>query len=226
MVCEKYLMTPGNVDNKLNIPVELFVIAPLLALSNSIILGFCSGLIFSILLLLVAGSVSLIRNFIVRQLRIPLLILITATWISLFDMLLTAWFYDLRQQLGVYLPLLAVNSLVFAATEEYYLALPLRKSLSHALRIAGLVMLLFLVMGGLRELLTHGSLFRDAGLIVNGSGILHPEQNHTDFGLVLAGKAPGAFICLGLVIAVWNYIAGTLRTASGMSKQGHATGIE
>ena len=210
---------------KFSLPGELLLIAPLLALSYSAIISFSAGLIFLMLLLLVAGTVSTVRNFIVRQVRIPLLMLIVATWISLFDMVLTAKFYDLRQQLGIYLPLLAINSLVFATSEEHYLALPLRKSLTHALRIGGLVLLLFLAVGSTRELLTHGSLFRDAGLGFSGIGI-NLKQYDNGSGLVLAGKAPGAFICLGLVVAVWNYAAGIRRATAGLSKQGRVAGIE
>lgn len=206
-------------------PVELLLIAPLLALSNSVILGVSAGLIFSVGLVLIAGSVSTVRYVISRPFRIPLLLLIAATWISVIDMLLTAWFYELRQQLDIYLPLLAINGLVFAAAEEYYLALPLRKSLTHALRTGGLVLLLFLVTGAVRELLIHGSLFRDAGLIFTSTG-LDLKHHDTVFGLVLAGKAPGAFICLGLVIAAWNYVKGTTRITPGTSKLERASGIE
>lgn len=221
----KYLLTINNAASEHYFPAELFLMAPLLALSTSVVLGFSAGLIFSVVLVLVAGSVSAARSFIARPVRIPLLLLIMATWISLFDMLLSAWFYDLRQQLGIYLPLLAINSLVFATAEEHYLTQPLRKSVPHALRIGGMVMVLFLAAAGVREFLAYGSLMGDAGLIFGGAGV-HIKPHATIPGLVLAGKAPGAFICLGLVFAAWNYSIDKMRAVPATSKPGRADGIE
>lgn len=207
-------------------PVELFLIAPLLALSNSVITAFSTGLIFWVLLVLIAVSVSAMRNFTVRQVRVPMLMLITATWISLFDIVLTAWFYDLRQAVGIYLPLLAINSLVFAASEEYYLRLPLRESMLHALRTGAIVLMLFLAAALVREILAFGSLFRHATIVFNEPGIQELAHPDNASGLLLAGKAPGAFICLGLVFALWNYCSNARRATTFMNKQGHTAGIE
>lgn len=195
----------------------MLLIAPLLALSTSINISISAGLVFTLLLLLIAVSVSAARYFIGWQVRLPLLMLIIATWISLFDMFLTAWFYELRQQFGIYLPLLAVNSLVFAAAEEYYLRMPLRISLSHAVRTGAIVMALFVATGTVREILVPGGLFRHLDIVIHGGN---------DAGLVLAGKAPGAFICLGLVFALWNYFTGSKRAGLPINQQGRMAGIE
>ena len=117
------------------------------------------------------------------------------------------------------LPLLAVNSLVFAAAEEYYLRLPLRTTLSHALRTGAMMLVLFVATGSIREILTSGGLFRDLGIVMHGADIkLHLHAGaHT--GLVLAGKAPGAFICLGLVFALWNYFTNSKRAGSSIYEE-------
>lgn len=219
-------MSINNITSIKNLPVELLLIAPLLALSNSVIIGLSTGLVFLVLLSLIAVSVSALRRFTAWHVRIPMLLLAAATWISLLDIALTAWFYDLRQQLGIYLPLLAINSLVFAVSEEHYLRLPVRESLFHALRIGGLVLSLFLATGIIRELLAYGSLFQDAPVIFNGSGMQHLVHHDTAAGLKLVGKAPGAFICLGLVFALWNYLTGARRPETSLNNQGYAAGIE
>lgn len=211
------------VDQTINIrkfPLELLLIAPLLALTTSVFISLAAGLIFSVALLLTAGSVSAVRNFVGWQMRLPMLMLIVATWISLLEMLLTAWFFDLRQQLGIYLPLLAINSLVFAVSEEYYLRLPLRLALFHALRIGGMVLMLFLATGIVREILTFGSVLRDAGIILNSTEVRHLSPTDNGTGLILVGKAPGAFICLGLVFGLWKYFTDNRRVNMSMNKQG------
>ena len=132
----------------------------------------------------------------------------------------------MRQQFGIYLPLFAINGLVFAASEEYYLRMPLRRSLFHALRLGGIVLLLFLATGIVRETLTFGTLFRDAGNILNSTGIRNLVHPGDASGLILTGKAPGAFICLGLVFALWNYMTNFKWINSSMNKQGQPPAIE
>lgn len=206
------------------IPPELLLIAPLLALSTSISLSISAGLVFTLLLVLIAATVSAARYFIGWQVRLPLLMLIIATWTSLFDMFLTAWFYELRQEFGMYLPLLVVNSLVFAVVEEYYLRWPLRTTLSHALRTGGMLLLLFAATGAVREILATGGLFRDLGYGTDFK--VHLVHAGNAAGLSLAGKAPGAFICLGLVLAVWNYFKHGKRAGLSINQQRQVAGIE
>ncbi|OGT83382.1 MAG: hypothetical protein A3G96_05420 [Gammaproteobacteria bacterium RIFCSPLOWO2_12_FULL_52_10] len=195
------------------IPAELLLLPPLLALSTTLSISLTAGLMFSLLLVAIAVSVSIIRNFISWRIRIPFLILIIATWISLFEMVLMVYFYGLKEQFGIYLPLLACNSLVFAVSEECYLRLPLRQSLDHAVRTGLVVLLLFIATGTLRELLTFGSL--GAGMTWTGSELsldLHLPDTVT--GLAITRAAPGALICIGLIIALWNYCAAINRSAS------------
>jgi len=194
------------------IPAELLLLPPLLALSTTLSISLTAGLMFSLLLVAIAVSVSIIRNFISWRIRIPFLILIIATWISLFEMVLMVYFYGLREQFGIYLPLLACNSLVFAVSEECYLRLPLRQSLDHAVRTGLVVLLLFITTGTLRELLTFGSL--GVGMTWTGSALhLDPRLPDTVTGLAITRAAPGAFLCVGLIIALWNYCAAINRSA-------------
>jgi len=221
-----YAMFVDQTTSIRKFPLELLLIAPLLALTNSTLVSFSTGLIFSVLLLLIAVSVTAVRSFIAWQVRLPMLILIAATCVSLLDMLLTAWFFELRQQLGIYLPLLAINSLVFSVSEEYYLRMPLRQSLVHALRVGGVVLLLLIVTGIIREILTYGSLLHDAGLILTSTENTHPATSDNGTGLILIGKAPGGFFCLGLVFGLWNYLMGNKQSNMSEKKQGHAIAIE
>lgn len=189
-----------------DLPPELLLIAPLFALSTSVIVSFAAGTVFLCLMVLTAISVSTLRRFIIWQIRLPFLILIIATWATLFDMGLTAYFYDLRNQMGIYLPLLAFNSLVFAASEEYFLKNSAGKSLIHAIKYGLIILLIFIVAGIIRELLIYGSLFRDSGLIRSGTEISLVLVDYGRYsGFSILHVAPGAFICLGLIFGLLKY---------------------
>ena len=199
-------MVIDDANTKKSVAPELLLIPPLLALSTTLGFSLTSGLMFVLLLTAIAMSVSLLRHFISWRLRISFLILIVATWISLFEIVQKVYFYGLGEQFGIYLPLLACNSLVFAVAEEYYLRLPLRLSLAHAMRTGVVMFLLFGTTGIFRELLTFGSL--GAGMTWTGSA---PHLPDIVTGLAITRAAPGAFLCLGLILALWNYLAGLYR---------------
>jgi electron transport complex protein RnfE len=173
---------------------ELLLIPPLLALSINLRMSLAAGLTFVILLLVIAVSVSLVRQFIAWQLRLPCLALIIATWISMLDMALLAEQYELRQQFGLYLPLLACNSLVFTLSEDTFLRRHIRVAISRAAGIGLLVLSLFLVTGIARELLAYGTAGAD----------LQPDLATV---LPIAATAPGALLCTGLVFAAWKFLA-------------------
>ena len=189
--------------NHHQVPAELLLIAPLFALSTTLNSSLAAALLFLLLLTAIAVTVSLLRHFIAWRLRIPFLILIIATWISLFEMAVTTYFYGLREQLGIYMTLLAFNSLVFAAAEEHYLRLSVRQSLLHAVRTGMVIFTVFLATGILRELLSFGKLGSE--LEWSGAeGLLHPVGT---MGLAITQAAPGALICVGLLFGLWNYCA-------------------
>lgn len=200
-------MLPDNPFKEGRIPVELFCIAPLLALSASLTVSLVSGVLFLMLLVITGVSVSVIRKLIPYQIRIPVLTLIIATWTTIFEILLKVYFHGLYGEMGIYMPLLALNSLVFACAEGTFLTSNLTDTTRYALRTGIVILLLFTGLGTLRELLGHGGLVMDIELIKAGSGIkleiLDPDSNN---GLSLVSTPAGAFICCGLILAFWKYL--------------------
>ena len=193
-----------------SIPAELLLIPPLLALSTTLLTSLMAGLMFILLLVVIAVSVSILRHVIAWRIRLPFVMLIIATWISVFEMVVMVYFYGLRGHFSVYLPLLACNSLVYVLSEEYYLRLPLRQSLYHAVRTGLVILLLFVTTGAFRELLSFGTLA--AGINWSEPELsldLLSADNPT--GLSIANAAPGALLCLGLIFALWNYLSGIFR---------------
>jgi len=194
-------------SNRQTLPAELYVIAPLLALSTTLGGSFAAGLLLAVLLIVIAVSVSLLRHFIAWHLRLLFLLLIIATWTGVADMLVTAYLFELRLQFGIYLPLLACNSLVFAMAEGHYLRMPSAQALVYAARSGLVIILLFLVVGLVRELLSSGSL-----------EMWHLTPAVSRNSVAMAGVAPGALISAGLLIGLWNHLIAMFRaTASRRS---------
>ena len=195
-------------ENSRRYPVELLFIAPVLALTGNLVTGFSAGIIFLLLIVMVAVSVSVLRKFVSYQLRIPFLVLIIATLISLIELVLKACAFELSNQFGIYTPLLAVNSLVFACAEGSFLRSGLDVSLKQAFKAGVLILVLCTVTGALREILNYGTLFRDAEIILKGVNLrIDILKFDSGGGFTLAGKAPGAFLCCGLILALWNYLS-------------------
>jgi electron transport complex protein RnfE len=192
------------------LPAELLLIAPLFALSTTLGMSLAAGLSFVAMLLVIAATVACVRRFIAWRLRLPSLILITATWISVFEMGLSAWLFGLREQMGVYLPLLAYNSLVLAVAEEHYLRVPLLPALSHAARTGLILFSLFLATGAVRELLAFGSL---------GAGVITVPDGATR-GVGIASGTAGALLCVGLLLAFWNWLTGVFQSTRTAADQG------
>lgn len=195
-------------ENSRHYPVELLFIAPVLALTSKLVIGLSAGIIFLLLIILTAISVSVVRKFISYQLRIPFLVLIIATLITLIELVLKAYAFDLYNKFGIYTPLLAINSLVFACAEGSFLRSSFRVSLNQAFRAGLLVLILCAATGALREILNYGTLFSDAELILKevNLGIVIFKFG-SGGGFTLAGNAAGAFLCCGLILALRNYLS-------------------
>jgi electron transport complex protein RnfE len=144
------------------------------------------GSIFLTVLLLSGLILMAIRHLIPQQMRLSIILLVTACIATLVDLLISAFYYEWHLTLGIYIPLLAMNCLILANAEENALQYGLKDVIAQTL-ISGLsiVGILFLV-GLIRDVMS--------GLIFS------------DNGFILFEMAPGAFLVLGLIIALLNYL--------------------
>lgn len=190
----------------LNSTIQLLALCPLLAVSDTVVkaVGF-SGVVLILLPLatLLMGS---IRRWVDERIVLPASLLITAGLVTAVELLMRAFFHDLGQSFGVFLPLLAVNIVVID-----HIQAPDRsgaEAIGRSIRIAIGIALSLLALGFARELVGRGSLFNGASALL-GSWAEQMELAvfSVDMGFLLAMLPPGAFISLGLLIAARNWLA-------------------
>ena len=194
-----------NYSRQYGFPVFWLALAPVLALSTTLIRGLLAGLVLLAGLACVAFMVSLFRNLVSYQVRLPVIILITATVATLINLFLQAYMYEITVDFGIYLPLLVFNGLYLARSEEAFLRKPVPHALADAFMTGLTLLLFFLIIGLMREFLSYGSLLRDVNIYFASMGKLEINLGENFKSLNLFRLAPGGLICAGLVTAALRY---------------------
>ena len=187
--------------------VQLLGLCPLLAVTATITNAL--GLGVATLLVLVGSNilVSLVRDFVPKEIRIPVFVMIIAALVTCVQLLINAYAYNLYLSLGIFLPLIVTNCVIIGRAEAF----ASRNSLAHS-AFDGLMMGLgftavLVVLGASRELLGQGTLFGGADLLLGDwASVLTIHVWHVDTPFLLAMLPPGAFIGMGLLIALKNVI--------------------
>jgi electron transport complex protein RnfE len=166
---------------------------PTLATTTSAINGLGMGLATTFVLIFSNLVISLIKNLVPENVRIPSYIVVIATFVTILDMLMQAYFPSLHESLGLFIPLIVVNCIVLGRAESFASKNKVFDSALDGIGIGlGFTFALGLL-GMIRELLGAGTLF--------GFRIF-PE----DYGMLMFILAPGAFISLAYLIAIVNRI--------------------
>ena len=162
-------------------------------LENSLVMGVA-------LIFVCAGTnllVSLGRKVTPRRIRMIAEVTIIATFVILFDQFLKAFYWDMSRQLGPYVGLIITNCIIMGRAEAFALQNPPLVSVVDGLANGVGYAVVLAIIGAFRELLGTGKIF---GYVLLSSQWYTPNQ--------LMILAPGAFIALGLLIAVFNAIKG------------------
>jgi electron transport complex protein RnfE len=187
------LLKNGIIDEN-PIFVQVIAMCPTLAVTTSAVNGFSMGLATTMVITLSCLLISLIRGFIPDRVRLPIFIVVIAGFVTVIEFLMAAFLPELNNSLGLFIPLIAVNCLLFARAESFASKNGPLKSVTDAFGMGlGFTAALF-VLGFLREFFGEGSIL--------GATVLHEEFPRT----VLLILPPGAFIMLGLLTALLNYI--------------------
>ena len=187
--------------------VALLGLCPLLATSNTAINGLGLGLATTVVLLLSNTTVSTIRHWVPPEIRLPVFVLLIASFVTAVQLSLHAWFHELYKVLGIFIPLIVTNCTIIGRAEAFASRNPVLPSALDGLFIGlGFTSVLF-TLGLLRELIGQGTLFAQAHLMFGeGARGLTIHVNEDYPGLLLAVLPPGAFIGLGMLIAIKNVI--------------------
>ncbi len=187
--------------------VQLLGLCPLLAVTSTVTNALGLGL--ATLLVLVASNttVSLIRLWVPKEIRIPIFVLIIAAFVTCVQLLMNAFTYGLYQSLGIFLPLIVTNCVIIGRAEAYASKNPIKKASFDGLMMGLGFTLVLLILGTIRELLGQGTLFDGADLLLGDwAASLRIEVFHFDSKFLLAILPPGAFFAMGFLIAAKNAI--------------------
>ena len=195
--------------------VQLLGLCPLLAVSNTLINGLGLGIATIFVMLGSNGIVSAMRNFIRPEIRIPVFVLIIASLVTLVELLMSAYLFDLYRVLGIFIPLIVTNCAIIVRAEHYASRNAFIPSLIDGIATGTGFAAVLIVLGGLRELIGQGSLFVGADMLL-GSTFSNFEIRLLDSGFLLATLPPGAFFGLGLMIAAKNALHARRTRQSGV----------
>jgi electron transport complex protein RnfE len=187
--------------------VALLGMCPLLATTTSATNGLGMGIATTAVLTLSNVVVSLIRHLVRPEIRLPVFVLIIASFVTAVDLSMQAWFFELYKVLGIFIPLIVVNCIIIGRAEAFAVKNPPVRAALDGLAMGAGMTLVLMVLGGLRELFGQGTLFGQADLMLGPIGKALTLNLGADWhGAILAILPPGAFMFLGLLIAARNLI--------------------
>lgn len=200
-VSYKQITMDGLWDNNV-IFAQMLALCPLLAVTGTATNGLGMGLATVAVLVASGLSVSLLRNFITPQVRIPSFVLIIACLVTIVDMAMNAWVHDLYKVLGLFIPLIVTNCAILGRAESFaFKQSPFAAAYDGLMMGIGFTFALTLL-GAFREVLGSGTLFANASLLLGDTFsfmeiVIIPEYK----GFLLLILPPGGFLMLGFLLS-------------------------
>ncbi|HLV77375.1 MAG TPA: electron transport complex subunit E [Marinobacter sp.] len=187
--------------------VQVLGLCPLLAVTSTVVNAI--GLGIATLLVLIGSnlSVSVIRNFVSESVRLPAFVMIIASFVTCAELLMQAYTYELYEILGIFIPLIVTNCAILGRADAFASKNPpLPAVLDGAMMGLGFLAVL-IALGAMRELIGQGTLFADMHLLFGPMAenwVVRPFADYPD--MLFMVLPPGAFVGLGLLIALKNGI--------------------
>jgi electron transport complex protein RnfE len=167
-------------------------LCPVLGVTTTMENGIGMGLATTFVLLCSNILVSALRNIIPPKVRIACFIIIIATFVIVVELMMQAYAYPLFLKLGLFIPLIVVNCIVLGRAEAFASKNGLFPSIADGLGIGIGFTLSLAALGGVREVLGTGTFY--------GASVFGPSFQPFSFMV----QAPGAFVCLGLMLCIMN----------------------
>ena len=188
------LLKNGIVDEN-PVFVKLIALCPLLAVSTSAINGVAMGLCTTAVMICASAMISMVRKFLSPEIRIASFVIIIASFVIILELLMQAYAPPaINDALGIYVPLIVVNCILFARVEAFAYRNKVLDSAVDALGMGLGFTLGCMTVGIVREILGSGSIF----------GIQLIRDSSANILIMI--MSPGAFFTLGGIIMVRKYI--------------------
>jgi len=210
--------------------VQLLGLCPLLAVTGTVINGLGLGLATLLTLVLSNGVVSVIRHWVRPEVRVPVFVMVIASVVTAIELSMNAWMYELYTVLGIFIPLIVTNCGILARAEAFASKNSLLPSIMDGVMMGTGFTLVLVALGAIREVLGYGTLFSNAHLMFGEMARDWTLVFVDDYaGFLLAILPPGAFIGMGLIIALKNVIDNRIQkqqasTASTLTSSVTSTG--
>ena len=187
--------------------VALLGLCPLLAVSSTVVNGLSLGLATAIVMACSNAAVSVVRNWVPNEIRIPVFILIIAVLVTIIQLVMNAYMQALYLVLGIFVPLIVVNCNVLGRAESFASKNPVMPSVVDGFMVGFGLTLTLGALGAMREIFGKGTLFSGIDLALGESAKQFVVTVFPDYqGFLFAILPPGAFLGLGLMIAGKNWI--------------------
>ena len=187
--------------------VQLLGLCPLLAVSNTFINALGMGLATTLVLTSSNFVVAIARPFLREEIRIAIFVLVIAGFVGVVELVMKSNFYELYLILGIFIPLIVTNCIIIGRAEAFASRQPLWAATLDGFSMGIGFALILILLGSIREIIGSATLFADAHLLfgewAKGMTIQFNEEAR---GLLLFALPPGAFIGLGLLVAIKNVI--------------------
>lgn len=174
--------------------VAVLGMCPALAVTNSAVNGLAMGLASTFVLVSSSALVSLLRKAIPKQVRITAYIVIIATFVTVIDFSLAAFFPDIHKALGAFIALIVVNCLILGRQESFASKNKIGLAIMDAAGMGAGFTFALVSIGIIREVLGNGSLF---GISLFGTGF-EPW--------IVMILPPGGFFALGFLLLFFNWL--------------------
>lgn len=187
--------------------VQLLGLCPLLAVTATAINGLGLGLATMLTLVASNVTISLIRHLVRPEVRIPVFVLVIASVVTMIELAMNAYFHELYNILGIFIPLIVTNCAIIGRAEAFASKHSPGRACVDGLTMGLGFTFVLVLLGGLRELIGQGTLLAQAHLMFGGAARAWTIMVFEDYrGFLLAILPPGAFLGLGLLIALKNII--------------------
>ncbi|MHA7918646.1 electron transport complex subunit E [Alloalcanivorax xenomutans] len=194
--------------------VQILGLCPLLAVTGSVVNALGLGLATLVVLMGSNAAVSLIRHYVTDAVRLPAFVMIIAAMVTVIEMLMQAFTFELYQILGIFIPLIVTNCTVLGRADAFASKHALLPAVTDGFMMGLGFLIVLVILGALREVVGAGTLFANMQLLLGPwAEQLRIEIIPNYGGFLLAVLPPGAFLGLGLIIAAKNVIDKRMKAA-------------
>ncbi len=187
--------------------VQLLGLCPLLAVTSTLTNALGMAIATIVVMVCSNATVSLIRQWIPKEIRIPIFVMIIAGFVTCVQLLINAYAYGLYLSLGIFLPLIVTNCIIIGRAEAYASKNDLLPSAYDGLIMGIGFGVILLLLGAVREILGQGTLFSGAEILLGDwakSLTIHLIDFDQSFLFIML--PPGAFVALGFILAIKNSV--------------------